>query len=145
MKSLYHVFLSFFLPLFFIYSCVSYKGYNTKPFSHREDENSSFYVGQFFYGKAVYYHDKYHGRKTASGEYFSQSNLTAAHRTLPFGTIVKVTNLKNGLSVVVRINDRGPFGAKDKIIDLSKEAARRLNMLKDGVIPVKVEILRLPN
>src|SRR5690606_30787888 len=79
-------------------------------------------------GKASYYAAKYNGRRTASGEKFRNSKLTAAHKSLPFGTKVKVTNLRNGKSVKVRINDRGPF-VPGRIIDLSKKAARRIDML----------------
>ncbi len=92
-------------------------------------------------GYASYYADKYHGRRTACGEIYDKHKLTAAHRTLPCGTMVKVTNLENGRSVVVRINDRGPF-RKGRIIDLSYEAARRLKMIRKGVVKVKVEVLR---
>lgn len=88
-------------------------------------------------GKASYYADKFNGRKTASGEKFRNSKLTAAHKTLPFGTKVKVTNLSNGKSVKVRINDRGPFVA-GRIIDLSKKAAHKINIDKEGVGNVKV-------
>jgi rare lipoprotein A len=89
-------------------------------------------------GIASFYGKKFHGRKTASGETYDMYKLTAAHRTLPFGTKVKVTNLLNGRSVVVRINDRGPF-KKDRIIDLSFEAARRLGI--GGTAKVKLVIL----
>lgn len=89
-------------------------------------------------GKASYYADKFNGRKTASGETFRNSKLTAAHKTLPFGTRVKVTNLSNGRSVKVRINDRGPFVA-GRIIDLSKKAAKRINMVNAGVQEVKLK------
>ncbi|GEP95167.1 septal ring lytic transglycosylase RlpA family protein [Chitinophaga cymbidii] len=88
-------------------------------------------------GKASYYADKFQGRRTASGEIFRQRRMTAAHKTLPFGTKVRVTNLSNGRSIKVRINDRGPFVA-GRIIDLSKKAARKLGMLNDGVVNVKV-------
>lgn len=91
-------------------------------------------------GIASYYADKFHGRKTASGEIFSQEEFTAAHKHLPFGTRVKVTNLKNDLSVIVRINDRGMRG-KNRIIDLSKAAARELKMLSAGLTRVRVEVL----
>ena len=91
-------------------------------------------------GQASWYGAKHHGRKTASGERFDQNALTAAHRQLPFGTRVRVTNLRNDKSVVVRINDRGPY-AKKRIIDLSKKAAEQLDMLRDGVVPVRVERL----
>lgn len=88
-------------------------------------------------GAASYYDNAFRGRKTAGGEKFRQWKRTAAHRTLPLGTKVKVTNLNNGRSVKVRINDRGPF-VKGRIIDLSRKAARRLGMLRDGVAPVKI-------
>lgn len=89
-------------------------------------------------GKASYYADKFQGRKTASGETFRQGRLTAAHRTLPFGTKVKVTNIANGKSVKVRINDRGPF-AEGRIIDLSKKAAKRIGMVNTGVANVEIK------
>jgi rare lipoprotein A len=92
-------------------------------------------------GKATWYGGRFHGRKTASGERFDKRALTAAHRKLPFGTRVRVTNLKNGRSVVVRINDRGPFGGKGRIIDVSEAAARKLDMIRAGVVPVTVERL----
>lgn len=95
-------------------------------------------------GKASWYGPRFHGRKTASGEPFNQHDLTAAHRSLPFGTRVKVTNLKNGKSVVVRINDRGPY-AKGRVIDLSRAAAKRLDMLRSGVAQVRVERLTSRN
>ena len=87
-------------------------------------------------GKATWYNDTH----TASGERFDPNALTAAHRTFPFGTRVRVTNLRNGKSVVVRINDRGPYGKA--IIDLSRAAAKQLDMIEAGVVPVKLE--RLP-
>ncbi len=89
-------------------------------------------------GKASYYADKFDGRKTASGAIFHNSQLTAAHRTLPFGTKVKVINIRNGKSVEVRINDRGPFVA-GRMIDLSKKAARKIDIVKDGVGTVKIK------
>ncbi len=94
-------------------------------------------------GIASYYHDRFHGRMTASGERFDQGALTAAHRTLPFGTTVRVTRKDNGTSVVVRINDRGPFRT-ERIIDLSRTAAGRLGMLDSGLVQVSVEVIRLP-
>lgn len=89
-------------------------------------------------GTASYYGKAHHGKRTASGERFNQNALTAAHRTLPFGPRVKVTNLDSGRSVVVRINDRGPFG-RGRIIDVSKAAAEQLNMLRSGTAPVRLE------
>lgn len=86
---------------------------------------------------ASYYADKYIGRKTSNGEKFKQNKLTAAHKTLPFGTKVKVTNLSNGQSVKVRINDRGPF-IQGRIIDLSKKAAKKIDMMNTGVTKVTI-------
>jgi rare lipoprotein A len=88
-------------------------------------------------GRASYYADSFKGRLTANGERFRQGKRTAAHKTLPFGTKVKVTNLKNGRTVKVRINDRGPF-VNGRVIDLSKKAARKLGMLDDGVAEVRI-------
>lgn len=92
-------------------------------------------------GKASYYANSFKGKSTANGERFRQRKRSAAHRTLPFGTIVKVKNLRNGRTVKVRINDRGPF-VEGRIIDLSKKAARRLGMLQDGVVPVEIKYKR---
>ncbi len=89
-------------------------------------------------GYASYYGDKFDGGKTASGEAFRQNKLTAAHKKLPFGTIVKVTNLANNKSVTVRINDRGPF-VHGRIIDLSKSAAKQIDMIGAGIAKVKIE------
>lgn len=91
-------------------------------------------------GKVAYYGRKFHGRKTASGERFNASALTMAHKTLPFGTMVRVTHLKSKRSVVVRVNDRGPSTA-DRIGDLSLAAARRLHMVRSGVAEVRLEIV----
>lgn len=91
-------------------------------------------------GRASYYANQFQGRKTANGETFNMHSLTAAHPSLPFGTWVKVTNLRNGRDVVVRINDRGPF-VKGRIIDLSIGAAKELGILKSGTARVKLEAL----
>ncbi len=93
-------------------------------------------------GVASYYADEFHGRTTSNGETFDMNQLTAAHQTLPFGTIVKVTNKQNGKSVTVRINDRGPF-LKDRIIDLSRAAAEKLGMIGPGTAEVRLEILQI--
>ena len=97
-------------------------------------------------GDATYLSHFFHGRTSASGVPFDERKLVAAHRTLPFGSIVRVTNVKNGRSVTVRIIDRGPYGKNYRegtIIDLSRAAAQRLRMIRDGQIPARVEILRL--
>lgn len=94
-------------------------------------------------GIASYYHDRFQGRTTASGERFDQRAYSAAHRTLPFGTMIRVTRLDTGKSVVVVVNDRGPF-KKGRVVDLSRRAARDLDMVEKGLIRVKVEVLDQP-
>lgn len=91
-------------------------------------------------GRASYYGRRFAGRRTASGERFDPGALTAAHRTLPFGSRVRVTNLDNDRSVVVRINDRGPF-AHRRVIDLSYAAADTIGMIRSGTAPVRIELL----
>ncbi|RZK93131.1 MAG: septal ring lytic transglycosylase RlpA family protein [Hymenobacter sp.] len=93
-------------------------------------------------GQGSYYADKFDGRPTASGVPYRPGQLTAAHNTLPFGTKVKVTNTRNGHSVKVVVNDRGPH-VKGRIVDVSKRAARKLDLLDAGVIPVRLEVLHM--
>jgi rare lipoprotein A len=92
-------------------------------------------------GKATYYGDSLAGNHTANGDIYDPKQFTAAHKTLPFGTVVRVLRVDTNRYVYVRINDRGPFGKKDRIIDLSRVAAERLGMIRAGVVPVKVEVL----
>jgi rare lipoprotein A len=97
-------------------------------------------------GYATYLARSFHGKRSASGETFDERRLVAAHRTLPFGSVVRVTNVQNGRSVTVRIVDRGPYGQNYRegtIIDLSRAAARRLRMLRDGQVRARVEVLKL--
>lgn len=89
---------------------------------------------------ASFYHDKFNGRKTASGEIFSNKGLTAANKTLPFGTEVKITNLISGKSVVVRVNDRGPYHSS-RAFDLSKAAFDSIGDLRKGTIAIEYEII----
>lgn len=91
-------------------------------------------------GKASYYARSFHGEETANGETFNQNALVAAHKTLPFGTEVQVTNLDNGKQVTVRINDRGPF-KPGRIIDLSRVAAGKIDLLEEGLAPVEIETI----
>jgi rare lipoprotein A len=113
-------------------ACTQRKAPSTSPASierhHAETGQAS------WYGKAL------HGRRTASGERFDMHALTAAHRTLPFGTIVRVTEVRSGRSVNVRINDRGPF-RRDRIIDLSYEAARKLGFIARGTARVEITVI----
>jgi rare lipoprotein A len=95
-------------------------------------------------GIASWYGPKFHGKLTSNKERYDMYQLTAAHKTLPFDTRVRVTNLENGLAVLVRINDRGPF-VDDRIIDLSLAAAKKLNMLKSGTTPVELKAEYYPN
>ncbi len=88
-------------------------------------------------GVASWYGPDFHGKKTANGETYDMDDLTAAHKTLPFNTVVRVENLKNGRSVVVRINDRGPY-VGDRIIDLSRKAAQEMDMIGPGTAPVRL-------
>lgn len=92
-------------------------------------------------GKASYYGDDFNGKKTANGQTFNKNALTAAHKTLPFGTVVKVTNISNGKTVTVVINDRGPY-VKGRIIDLSEKAAASIDMINQGVAQVKLKYRR---
>lgn len=93
-----------------------------------------------FKGTASFYADKFEGRKTASGVVYTHDKFTCAHKTLPFGTKLRVTNLSNNKSVIVTVNDRGPFvGAR--VIDLSKSAAKEISMINQGLAKVQIEIL----
>ena len=89
-------------------------------------------------GKASYYANMLHGRKTANGEHFNRKNYTAAHRSLPFGTMVRVTNLENGRKVVVTVNDRGPY-MRSRIIDISPAAAKKIGLVGQGIGHVRIE------
>ena len=129
------IFISFLLILFF-FSCAPKREilvpvYKRYPFRYVQ------------VGYASWYGKKFQGRPTASGEIYNMYAYTAAHRTLPLGTYVRVTNLSNGKSVVVKINDRGPF-VKGRIIDLSYAAAKKIGMVKKGVQKVRIEAITYP-
>lgn len=100
-------------------------------------------IDQYEEGQATWYGPKHHGGPTASGERYNMHELTAAHRYLRMGTRVSVRNLRNGRSVIVRINDRGPYG-RGRIIDLSYAAAQKLDMIAAGVVPVRVQVVQTP-
>jgi rare lipoprotein A len=93
------------------------------------------------FGKATYYGEALAGNLTASGETFDPWTFTAASRSLPFGTVVRVVRLDNGHHTYVKINDRGPFGDEERVIDLAKVAATRLDMIRAGVVDVRLEVL----
>jgi rare lipoprotein A (peptidoglycan hydrolase) len=94
-----------------------------------------------FFGGASYYGDEFQGRRTSNGEIYNRAEFSAAHRTLPFGTVVRVRNVDNNRSVLVRINDRGPF-KPDRVIDVSRAAADELGMVKRGTASVEVTVMR---
>lgn len=97
-------------------------------------------IGDSFSGIASWYGPNFHNKKTSNGEYYNMYDMTAAYKTLPMNTMLKVTNLENDKQIVVRINDRGPF-VKSRIIDLSNEAAHRIDMVKKGTAPVRIEVI----
>ena len=133
-----------FLPaLFFMLPVVLLLDCSTSPrFVSNEDPDHIAPVSHQLSGIASYYSDEFNGRKTANGETFDMNDLTAAHRTLPFNTRLRVRNLSNDQEVVVRVNDRGPF-KKDRVIDLSLEAAKRIGLIPTGTAPVELEILEM--
>ena len=108
----------------------------------KQPSTKIFKVGQSFRGKCSFYASKFNGRRTANGEIYNMHALTAAHRTLPFNTILQVENLANGKKILVRVNDRGPF-KKNRILDISLQAAKELDMIKKGTADVKVTIIKL--
>ncbi len=122
------------------FSCMEDTVFEMQSDSH-SNKNAEEIPGRCFLvteGKASYYAHRFHGRTTANGERFNMHELTAAHKSLPFGSRVLVTNLANGKKVLVRINDRGPY-IKGRIIDLSLEAAKEIDLLKRGVTEVRIE------
>jgi rare lipoprotein A len=114
-----------------------------QPPSTKAQQGSSYQMNQTFRGGASWYGPGFHGKATASGAIFDQNAMTAAHRLLPLGTWIQVRNLNNNRKVEVLINDRGPFKG-GRILDLSKEAARRLDFLQQGTTEVEIRILTLP-
>lgn len=106
------------------------------PFSFSQSKKDSLALN----GKASFYHDDFQGLETSNGEFYDKDDFTAAHRTFPFNTFLLVTNKKNNKSVIVRVNDRGPF-KKSRVVDLTKSAAKKIGMVTFGVVPVKIEIL----
>ncbi len=110
-------------------------------YSSATEKRDSNWVGYTASGKASYYAMKFQSKKTASGDLYDKAKKTAAHKKLPFGTKVKVTNIKNSKSVIVKINDRGPF-VKGRIIDLSGSAFSSIANIDDGVINVKIKVIK---
>ncbi len=127
------------LPILFLNFCAPSSRFASKKTSQKATNVRD---GEVIVGKASYYADKFHGRLTANGETFNMHDYTAAHRNLPFGTVLLVTNLENGRKVKVRVNDRGPY-VKGRILDLSLQAAKDIGLIKSGVAKVKIKILKL--
>jgi rare lipoprotein A len=122
------------LPIFLAFFC---------SFGHAKSAKQNFLTGKQI-GIASYYSDKFHGQRTANGERYNKNGLTAVHAYLPFGTVLRVTNLKNNRSVSVRVNDRARPRNK-RLLDLSKRAAKELGFIKSGLAKVQIEIVRLGN
>ena len=135
----------FFLSVILLFGCGGgaqvYKT-NTKPYTVAGSTYYPLKTAKGFSesGVASWYGKKFHGRKTASGERYNQNKMTAAHKTLPFGTRVRVKNLENGKSVEVKINDRGPF-KKGRVIDVSRAAAKKLEMINSGTAKVNIKVV----
>ncbi|MEJ7766497.1 MAG: septal ring lytic transglycosylase RlpA family protein [Chitinophagaceae bacterium] len=127
--------------LIFSFCLLSFSGdIQTKPSINKSTKKRKTGVQ---YGMASFYHNKFNGRKTANGEVFSQKKLTGAHNTLPLGTWVRVTNLKNNKTVVVKVIDRLHYKSK-RLIDLSRTAARKIGFSRSGLVRVKVEVVGSP-
>ena len=130
-------FIGMLLAMILLASCQTAPSKVYRPYSGKGDRH---YEAK---GTASWYGRPFHGRRTASGERYDMDKMTAAHRTLPFGAYVTVQNLKNGREVTVMVNDRGPF-VKNRLIDLSRAAARQLDFASDGTAPVRVTWIEDP-
>jgi rare lipoprotein A len=118
----------------------SYRNLSHRVKSAKKHELKSIKKGTIFYGQVSFYAEKFHGRKTANGEIFNMNDLTCASKTLPFDTRLQITYLKTGKSIIVRVNDRGPY-VGNRILDLSRQAAIEIGLFNDGIGKVKVEVL----
>jgi rare lipoprotein A len=130
-----------------LYSCFCFSCAADNRFSHLVradsiDNPNTYREGQTLTGMSSYYGRDFHGRPTASGEIYNMYALTAAHKALPFGTVLLVKNTRNAKTVQVKVNDRGPF-VKDRILDLSYAAADKIDMIQSGIAPVEITILKL--
>jgi rare lipoprotein A (peptidoglycan hydrolase) len=139
----------FILLLFFIFITIpgcspSVRYSASSRIGHSVSGETIYYEGQILSGTVSYYAHEFHGRTTANGEIFNMYEKTAAHKYLPFHSVLQVTNTKNGKSVLVRINDRGPF-KDDRILDLSYQAAKEIDLLATGTTEAIIKIVRLGN
>ena len=130
-----------FIFSFFLFSCVPSPRYSSS--SHSNNQTNSNNSKNIFYGISSFYglDDGFEGNLTANGEIYDKDGLSAAHKTLPLNSIVRVTNMKNGKSVTLRINDRGPY-IKGRILDCSYGAAIKLDFVEQGTAEVKVEVIK---
>jgi rare lipoprotein A len=128
-----------FIFSFILFSCSSGRYASDKDFSESRSR-TNYRILKSSETIASYYADEFHGKKTASGEFYNMYDLTAAHINYPFGTIARITNLQNNKSITVRINDRKPVG-KNRDIDLSYKAAEELDMINDGIVKVRVDVV----
>ena len=126
---------------FYSYHCLPSSRFSSKGSNNRQSSPPDYYEGEVIYGESSYYANEFQGRKTANGEIFNMYKKTAAHRSFPFNTLLEVTNLENNQSVIVRVNDRGPF-AGNRILDLSYAAAKEIGMISKGVVKVRIKILK---
>lgn len=132
-----HIVISFFM---FFCACSPSARFAAQNLSNTPDK--VYQISDIIIGEASYYADEFNGRKTANGEIFDMYKLTAAHKTLPFNTLLEVTNQQNGKSVIVRVNDRGPY-KRGRILDLSYAAAKSIDMISTGVADVEIKILKM--
>ena len=139
-NSLLCVFLTFFVLEGCSTAKFKTKGLEKKTYSYFNSKISIPKKGKVLWMNISYYGSKFNGKKTASGEKYNMFDFTCAHKTLPFGTLLKVTNPENNKSVIVRVNDRGPF-VKGRDLDISYAAARKIGLIKYGFKKLKVEIL----
>ncbi len=129
------------VPILLCYNCAPSARFSSNSSNNQKSTPTEYKEGEVLYGESSYYADKFHGRETANGEIFDMYKKTAAHKTLPFNTMLEVTNLENNQSVIVRVNDRGPY-KKDRILDISYGAAREIDMISSGVVKVRIKILK---
>ena len=137
----------FFCIFFLIFSCTSAPRYHSSNINVANDNKSSSFKKQktkkyktVYKGVSSWYGPDFHGKLTANGEVYDQYGITAAHKELPLNTVVRVTNLDNNKSIILRINDRGPY-AKNRILDCSYGAAKKLDFLNQGTANVKIEVI----
>lgn len=132
------------ISILFLFNCSSSPRYGSGNYLPKNNSTSNisknFKNKKIFIGESSYYADDFHGKITANGETYDMYGLTAAHKTLPLNTIIKVTNLSNKKTAILRINDRGPY-AKGRILDCSYGAAIKLGFLDQGVTRVKIEVI----